>query len=233
MKVVAIHQANFIPWLGYFNKIHRSDKFIVLDHVQFPKKGGNWMNRVQLLVSSKPNWVTVSINRAYAGLKSCRDIEIDFSTHWQKKILQTVKSSYGKTLFFDEVYPDFERLVLSSRQNLIEFNLSLIYALSEKLGLDTKKFVCSSELDPEGNATDLLISLVRQVGGDAYLCGGGASGYQEDQKFADGNIKLLYQNFTHPVYNQLNSEVFVPGLSVLDALMNCGFEKTASLIGSA
>ena len=54
-KIVAIHQPNFFPWLGYFDKINKSDIFIFLDDVQFPKKGGNWTNRVQLMVLEVPN----------------------------------------------------------------------------------------------------------------------------------------------------------------------------------
>ena len=66
-KVVSIHQPNFFPWLGYFEKIVRSDYFIFLDNVQFPKKGGSWTNRVKLIVSGQPKWLTANINRQYHG----------------------------------------------------------------------------------------------------------------------------------------------------------------------
>jgi len=67
-RVVAIHQPNFLPWLGYFDKLARADTFVLLDSVQFPKRNGTWMNRVKLLVGGEPGWITVPIVRAYHGL---------------------------------------------------------------------------------------------------------------------------------------------------------------------
>lgn len=40
---VALHQPHYLPWLGLVDKIDRSDLFVVLDHVQYERKG--WQNR--------------------------------------------------------------------------------------------------------------------------------------------------------------------------------------------
>ena len=37
---VTIHQPQFLPWLGYLDKIDQADLFIVLDSVQFKKTSG-------------------------------------------------------------------------------------------------------------------------------------------------------------------------------------------------
>jgi len=36
-------------------------------------------------------------------------------------------------------------------------------------------------------------------------------------------VDLVYQRFRHPVYQQNSGRGFVPGLSIIDVLMNCGF----------
>ena len=59
--------ANFLPWLGYFDKIARADVFVVLDDVQFPKKGGTWVNRARLLVNGEPFWATIPWFAATTG----------------------------------------------------------------------------------------------------------------------------------------------------------------------
>ena len=97
------------------------------------------------------------------------------------------------------------------------------------LGLVTP-IVLGSTLGVEDRATDLLVRMVKAVGGTAYLAGGGTAGYQEDDKFHEAGIKLIYQEFQHPTYPQFNSVDFKPGLSVVDALMNCGFGGTSELL---
>nr|MBI3612487.1 WbqC family protein [Nitrospirota bacterium] len=41
--LVAIHQPQYLPWLGYLDKIDRADVFVILDTVQFKKN--EWQNR--------------------------------------------------------------------------------------------------------------------------------------------------------------------------------------------
>ena len=80
------------------------------------------------------------------------------------------------------------------------------------------------------DSTDLLIEIINKLNGTSYLCGNGAGGYQEDSKFEKADIKLQYQNFQHPVYNQFNTEGFIPGLSIIDPLMNIGYDGVKELL---
>ena len=232
-KVVAIHQPTFFPWLGYFNKIDRCDQFVVLDSVQFSKKGGTWGNRVKLLINGEPRWVTMPVERNYHGVRNYAEMRIDNSTPWRDKLRETLRVNYRAATHFSEVFPPLEELISNSTTSLTDYNLSAILYLARALGINVSKIVMASALKAEGSGTDLLVSIAKGTGGTAYLCGGGASGYQEDEKFAAAGLNLIYQEFKHPRYEQVNSQEFVPGLSVIDALMNCGFERTAALIHSA
>jgi hypothetical protein len=231
--VVAIHQPNFFPWLGYFNKLAQADVFIVLDNVQFPKTGGTWMNRVRLLVNGQPEWVSMPVVRAYHGVRLVREMKINNSIPWRKKLLRTIEQSYGCASHFEVVFPVLSKLIENPTDHLPEFNLTVFHSLAAAIGLDPAKLILGSTLDVKGEATDLLIAMVQAVGGTAYLCGGGAGEYQEDEKFAAAGIKLIYQSFEHPTYPQANTEQFRTGLSVIDAVMNCGFEKVRALIASS
>lgn len=233
MKIAAIHQPSFFPWLGFFNKIVRSDVFVILDNVQFPKTGGYWANRVKLIIGGKGEWVTMPINRSYSGTRNINEIEIDNSRSWNQKMLKSIAVNYGKAKYFEEIYPFAEALLQSPGANLTEFNLKVIHDFCRLLNINTSHFKGGSEMKASGTSTDLLVSIVTEAGCNAYMCGGGASKYQEDEKFTRNNIELIYQNFKHPVYEQFNTKEFVPGLSVLDALMNCGADRTAELIKKA
>jgi hypothetical protein len=124
-----------------------------------------------------------------------------------------------------------EPLILNEEKSVGAFNIHAILAICTALGLDTTKIRCSSELQPSGTSNELLIALIKKVGGAAYLCGGGASGYQQDELYAAAGITLRYQNYVQPHYPQhLPTGNFVPGLSVVDAMMNIGLAGTRELL---
>jgi len=229
-KIIAIHQPNFFPWLGYFNKIARSDQFVILDNVQFPKKGGTWSNRVKLSINGDAKWITMPIIRSYHGTRTYHEMQINNQDPWQSKVIKTIKANYQKSPFFKEIFPIVFELTSNSTESLVSYNLNSIYALAKLLDFDPQKIILASELQPSGAGTDLLISITQLAGGTAYLSGGGASGAQEDEKFAQAGLDLIYQNFQHPSYSQINSLQFIPGLSIIDTLLNCGIKKTRQLI---
>lgn len=227
---MAIHQPTFFPWLGYFDKIVRCDLFLVLDNVQFPKKGGTWGNRVKLLVNGQAAWVTMPVMRNYHGVRTYAEMQIDNAGGWREKLQGSIHANYHRAPFFEEVSPALEELINNPTDRLTDYNLSAIISLAKALRIDDSKIILGSTLNVQGSATDLLVSMVKAVNGTAYLCGGGAGGYQEDHKFSEAGLELIYQNYQHPIYPQRHAPEFVPGLSVIDVLMNCGFEKTGEIV---
>ncbi len=230
-KLVAIHQPNFLPWLGFFDKLARADVFVLLDDVQFPRTSkGTWINRVKLLVAGRATWVTVPIVRSGGSTRRVRDVQIDDSQPWRKKLLRTVEVNYRRAPYFDEAFPLVEELVTRPTDQLAEFNEVNIRRVGDELGLDTAKLVHSSKIETGASGTELLVELTRGVGGTAYLSGGLApEAYQDDAAFAASGVKLVLQDFRHPSYPQSVDEP-VHGLSIVDALMNCGIAGTAALI---
>jgi WbqC-like protein family len=229
MTVVAIHQPTFLPWLGWWNKLVRADVFVLLDDVQFSKKGGTWMNRVGMLVNGRPAWVSVPVDRSYHGLRSVRETVTDDKAPWREKIAKTIATSYGRTRHFDDVYPRIEELLQLPSDRLAELNETSIRRIATWLELDTSKLVRQSDLGVTGTGTDLLVELCRATGSDTYLTGDGAGGYLEADRFQSAGIALVLQEFVPPRYPQL-ADGHVPGLSVVDALMSCGWEGTAELV---
>jgi len=229
-KIVAIHQPNFFPWLGYFNKIKRADVFILLDNVQFSKTGGTWTNRVKIIVDKEANWITVPIIRSYHGYRLINEIEINDSMTWRKKILAKIESNYKKTKYYNSIFPLLITLFDNKISKLCDFNINILKTLSNLLELPWSKCILASSLPVKTKATDMLIDLTRAVGGTKYLCGGGAEEYQENEKFDQMYLKLMYQNYKEPTYFQYNIADHVYGLSIIDVLMNCGIEDTKKLL---
>ena len=230
-RLVAIHQPNFFPWLGYFQKIRRADVFVLLDTVQHQKTGGTWSNRVMLNVGGTARWATAPIVRSYHGTRRVREIEFDNSLPWREKLLRMLEINYRRTEHFAEGMQVLRPLVLNPEKRMWAYNFNAIQFLVARLVDPAAELVLASDLSAEGNATDLLISLVRGVGGDAYLSGGGADEYQETDKFQRAGIRLVYQSYQHPAYPQHGIAEFIPGLSIIDALLNCGLAETRRLLG--
>lgn len=230
-RVAAIHQPNFFPWLGYFEKIVRSDVFILLDHVQFQKTGGTWSNRVKLLVGGEARWVTAAIVRNYHGVHAINEMEFQSNNPWRVKLLKSLAGNYARAPFFRETMELLEPLILNPENNLARYNGAVVIAISRHLGLPSKKFRWSSEMGVGEQASEMLISLTRVAACDTYMCGGGAEGYQQDALFSAAGIGLVYQDFKHPVYEQLAGRDFIAGLSIIDAFMYCGLSGVKSILG--
>lgn len=216
MAVCAIHQPNFFPWLGYFDKIRRSDVFVFMDNVDYPRKSSTcWTKRVKLNIQGEARWFGCPVDKnTWDGV--IKDVCIAGDPKWRSNALKTLEMNYAKARNFEVAMQIVEPLLMNPEQNLADYNIHAITTLAGVLGLDTK-LVRQSTLHTPSAATDQLIEICRGVGADTYLAGGGAGGYQEDEKFAQAGLGLVYQSFEPPRYGP--DDEYIPGLSVIDYLM--------------
>jgi hypothetical protein len=229
MTIVACHQPTFLPWLGWWDKLQRADLLVVLDDVQFPNSGRTWMNRVRILVDGTPTWLTIPVHKDHSGPTRVRETFADDTKPWRDRACSKLAEGYAAAPHFGSVFPEIEGLLRSPTSCLSDLNEQGIRVLAAGLGLNVGKLVRQSELDYSGKGTDMLISVCRAVGATTYLTGDGAGGYLESGKFAAAGLDLIEQRFVPPSYSQLSDE-FVPGLSVVDALMNSGWSGTRALL---
>ena len=232
-KIIAIHQPNLFPWLGYFAKINQSDVFVFLDHTINNRKDSIYTRRVNLLnTQGELTYLTIpikKINNSDFGPLNQWEINFD-QVGFPKKQLESIKQTYGKLPYFKDVFPLIEKLFDSSKDlNLVDRNIHFIKEICKLLEIDTP-FLISSEIDTKGNGTELLISIVSHLKGTNYLSGKGGDNYQDPEMFKNANIVLDRIGYKHPIYSQEKSKEFTTGLSIIDCLMNIGFEETAKLI---
>ena len=111
-----------------------------------------------------------------------------------------------------------------------ELNIHLIKSVLRILRISDHTLLTSSSLKKNGKSNHLLCSLIKSVDGDSYLCGAGSSEYLDTEIFKNNNIGIVYQNYNDIEYPQINTIKFFAGLSIIDALMNCGASKTRELV---
>jgi hypothetical protein len=220
MKILSIHQPNFIPWLGFFDKISSSDIFIILDNVQYPR-GKSIANRNKIKGSNGSIIelvVPISKPKGTEGKVSYKSVSFA-ENKWSKKILRSIEMNYRKALFFDEYYSKIREIFNSV--NFCEMNIEFIYFVLNELDINTN-IVRLSEIESSfGKKNSLIIDLCKYFEADTYLSGTGASKYNNTSLLKESNIDLIYQSYDHPVYRQLKGE-FIPNLSVLDLIFNHG-----------
>lgn len=227
-KTVVIHQPDFVPYLGFFHRFLEADLYVVLDHVQFVNgTSRSWTHRDKIKTSQGEKWLTLSTKKAGRGTP-INQIELANTVDWAGANLNQLEQNYRKAPYYDEVMPRVTALYEKPGRMLGDFNLRSIEMLMAMLDVQLP-FVLSSTLDPQGQKNGLLIDLLQKVGATRYLSGTGARDYMAPDLFRDAGIEVLWQDFIHPVYPQQFGE-FVPNLSALDALFNCGVHGARELL---
>lgn len=227
-RTVVIHQPDFMPWLGFFDRLLRADLFIALDHVQFVTgTSRSWMHRDVIKTPGGPKWLSLSVKKAPFGAP-IRDIRLSPEPAWRAANLNLLRENYRKAPCFGEVFPAVEAVYGAGHDGLSEMSLASIDMLSDMLGVQTPRML-SSEMQPAGVNNAMLIDLLQKAGATHYLSGLGARAYLDPALFSQAGIEVVWQDFRHPVYPQLHGE-FKPGLSALDMLCNCGSCHSRELI---
>ena len=220
--IVSAHQPNFAPWVGFFDKMLHSDVLVLLDTVQFIKRG--YQNRTRVKGPGGAQWLTVPVvtKGRYDQLTS--DVEIDESADWRGVHLRTLRTVLAKAPYVNELLACVEPVYqLDGPRTLADFNTVLIRTLVSHLGIPTR-LVLASELNCDGRSTQLMLNVTRAVGGDVYLSGPTGRDYLEPELFASAGVTLRFHSFEPFAYPQRFGE-FVPGLSCLDYVANTGFTR--------
>lgn len=224
--ILAGHQPEYIPYIGFFAKAAQADAFIFVDHVQFLKKSFQNRNKIRVAPGSE-GWTLLTVPIVTAGkrFQKINEVEVDNSTRWSEKHWKTILLNYGKTPYFSEHKDFFEELYMKQWNKLVDLNEDIIRYLFRAFGINIPLFR-SSDYDFKGAKTDLLVEMCDELKANTYLSGIGAkiAGYVEDEKFARQGLCHAYSNFRHPDYRQIYKP-FIPCLSAIDLLFNYGEES--------
>ena len=217
--IVAGHQPNYLPWLGFFDKMRRSDVFILEDNVQFERQG--FTNRNRIMTSDGVRWLSVPIEHINKPLLINEVTVANKSEpNWGNRHWLTLKHSYCKAPYWNEMSSFFKETYEQEWNLLIDLNMHLIKGIMNFLKID-KPLILGSSLGALGKKTELVVAQCKKLGADVQLAGSGCKEYIDARRFEQEGIKLIFQNFSHPVYKQVQSG-FVPNLSVIDYLFCTG-----------
>lgn len=195
IQKLAIHQPNFMPWMGYFLKMAQSDYFVLLDDVQFSK--GSYTPRVNIHdVNRQGNeWLTIPTKK-HSLHTPINEIQLDRSKNIEARLIDKLSSSYSHTAYFQKIISQIENLLPELRQIdlLSNFNTYWIEWLREILNIDTT-MAYSSHLLKEETAEQIVLTISKQVKASNYLSGKGGESYIDRNAFAKAEIGIEYVDY--------------------------------------
>jgi len=219
---VTIHQPQFLPWLGYLDKIARADLFVVLDQVQFTKH--EWQNRNRIRTPHEWQWLTVPVLQRFG--QRIDEVRVNRQVDWRRQHLRALTVHYAKAPYREFAFAGLRPLYETDWERLLDLNLAVIRWCLETFEISTP-IRLASEFALRDHPTDRLIDICRNLDADTYLAGPGADHYLDRPRFLASGLRLESQRFRHPVYGQCY-DPFIAGMSALDLLMMegpSGFRK--------
>jgi len=224
--IIGILQPGYLPWLGFFEQMHRSDIFVIYDDVQYDKQG--WRNRNKIKTPNGTHWLTVPVLIKFTEHSLINEVKINNDVNWRKKHLFSIRQSYSKAPYYHRYSNIFEEAYEREWEYLIDLDVHFIHKLAEVIGIDTEKIIRSSTLGVIGDRIERLIKICKKLKADIFYEGASGKNYIGEDSFSKEGIQVIFQDYRHPVYDQLYGD-FVPYLSVIDLLFNQG-DKSLSVL---
>ena len=229
--IVSISQPAYMPWLGYFNRIAKSDMSIVLDNVMLERSSKTrFTNRNKIKTERGWNWLTVPVKTAGLGQPLICDVVLDMDQNWQDKHRKSIFQSYNNSPHFEPHREWFEGFFSQKFTYLAPMLNDLTSHLLETLNINTP-MLFSSKMGIKGEKSELILNLCKNVGATTYLSGPFGKDYLDAEAFEEAGINLDFDDYVHPTYSQIHGE-FVPFMSIIDLLFNCGDDSLQILCGN-
>lgn len=226
MRTTTIHQVNYLPWLGFFNKIKNSDVFVMFDITDYEKN--SIQNRNKIRTADGWCYLTIPINKI-CYRKPFYTVKMPANKKWKQNHWKAIELNYKKTDYFASYQDSFKEIYSRDYETLMELNSKIILYLLEQFDINVEIIKTTDlNLNRELKKTDMLVEILQAVKADTYLSGLSGKKYLEGKKFKRAGINLAYQNFKHPIYKQ-RYPGFELNMAAIDLLFNMG-EKSKELI---
>lgn len=217
MRVV-ISQPMLFPWVGMLEQIRLADVFIHYDDVQFSK--GSFTNRVQLKTAQGMRWLTIPLGNLSLGM-SIADILVDDRKDWRSSHRSLLAQTFEKTPYAADALALANAVYDTQSDRLVDLLHVGFDALASYFDIRPKRVLRSSEMGVGGKSSARVLACVKEVGGDVYVTGHGASNYLDHELFGREGVSVEYMNYQKRPYAQKHGS-FTPFVSALDLVANLG-----------
>ena len=227
---ISILQPGYLPWLGYFEQLLRSDVFVHYDDVQYT--ACDWRNRNRIGAKAGTQWLTVPVS--YRRGQRINEVLINNSTAWARKHIGALRTNYAKSPFFDAYFHGLADVLSTPWQYLVDLDLAVAEWVKAKLGIHAKTIRSSQIASEDRCGQGKLIRICEMLGCDHFYEGHSGRAFVDTGLFESHGITVEFQDYKHPYYRQrwVRERGFISHLSVVDLLFNQGPDSLAILTGA-
>lgn len=219
-KTIAIHQPDYIPWLGFFYKVAHSNQFVYLDDAQYSNEAAHNYNIIK--TPQGEFRLKIPVERQFGD--AINVVRTKDELNWREKHLKTIEMNYKKAIHFKKIYPEFREVMMSGYDNLALLNISLNQFILDGFGIRTP-CIKASELNIMTVREERILDICKKLDATKYLSGNGARSYQVKEHFNNAGLILTYLDYKPVEYEQIWPKVgFFPCMSAIDYIFNCGFD---------
>lgn len=218
---LALMQPYFFPYLGYFSLIAATDRWVAYDTPQFPREG--WVKRNRVLTMGGSAWKYVGIPVVRGPLDTpIHAVRIDSRVDWRGDILRNLDYyREHRAPYYRETLEFLQRTLHAAHDGLSALLVSCLRATCDHVGLPARIEVFSElnlEVEPTETPQDRVVAIARALEATTYVNLPGGKDLYDRRQFALHGIELLFVAPGLPPYDQHRGD-FIPGLSIIDALM--------------
>ncbi len=216
MNKLAIMQPYIFPYIGYWQLINAVNTFVILDDVNFIKKG--WINRNRILLNGKLHLFTIPLKKASQN-KLIKEIELAAGGKTKQEFLKTINLAYNKAPYFKNVFPLIEEIILNKETSLSEYVFYSLKKITQYIGINTN-FILSSEIEKDNNfkGQDKIIDICKKLEAKEYINLPGGVELYDKKIFETQGVELKFIKTGYIEYQQFNND-FISNLSVIDIMM--------------
>jgi hypothetical protein len=217
---VAILQPTYWARSHVWNRIFSSDVYIWLDSVKFSRSATKWEDRTVVELSDgRPVVLRLPLRGTRLALWS----EAGVQPQWRKHML-TIRQCYSKRPYWSAAEQAVEAVYENEADTIAEVCWRTFQAVLQLLA-PAVHVVRSSDLNVHSTKGDLVLDLVKKVGGTSYISGAPGLSYLPLDRFRQEGVNVAVQAWKAPV---TRSGLADP--SILDLLANTGLSATREIL---
>jgi hypothetical protein len=216
---LGIMQPYFFPYIGYFELIAGTDKWIVFDVVQFNQK--SWMSRNRILHPEEGwQYISIPVKKSPHGTP-IHKIRVKDKDAALTRLHGQLDHYKRHASYFSDVLDVVNSAFSINSDRLVDLNVKALASVCDYLGICFDYSLCSEmdlDLGMIEHPGQWALEICKQMGANEYLNPPGGKDIFRQSEWDAAGITLSFNDMPDFTY-RCDPYGFIENLSILDVLM--------------